>query len=113
MYQALSAAELLADVPDAALRETRDAIPASRLADYADGVRRAQRPARAVQRAIEFVSGRDDLMTRCTRAIARAPRFADALAAVTADIPPLRVLRGAAHASLGGALIATRAGSRA
>ncbi|HEX6642821.1 MAG TPA: hypothetical protein VF215_17015, partial [Thermoanaerobaculia bacterium] len=80
---------------------------ASELAPYARWLRRARGPARGVQRLVEGVTARPKLMNACARAIDRAPRFADALVAVTGDIAPVRSLAGRPLMALGAAAART------
>jgi menaquinone-9 beta-reductase len=113
VYQALSGGERLARVLDDALRTDARTIGADALAPYARWLARTRRPARTVQRAIEFVTSRPRLMARCTRALERAPLFADTLVAVTGDIAPARALVGRPLLSVAGAFIETRSRSTA
>ena len=102
---ALEAGERLAGVAAEALDYAGESVPARRLRPYARWVARAHRPARGVQRAIEFVTARPSLMRRFTIALNDAPAFADALIATTGDLAPVRSLAGAPAASLGLALL--------
>lgn len=102
---ALTGAERLAAVAADALDASGDGVSARRLQSYARWATRTRRPARAVQRAIEFVTARPPLMNRFAVALDDAPAFADALIATTGDIAPVRSLAGAPLASLGLALL--------
>ena len=113
VYQALAGAEQLARVLDGALRTDARTVSASALRPYAKWLTRTRRPARTVQRAIEFVTARPRLMARCTRALERAPLFADTLIAVTGDLAPARSLIGRPLLSAAGAFIETRSRSSA
>ncbi|HEX6589570.1 MAG TPA: NAD(P)/FAD-dependent oxidoreductase [Longimicrobiales bacterium] len=75
------------------------------LAPYARWLRSRRRPARTVQRAIEYVTARPRLMNRVSRAIGRAPAFGDALVAVTGDIAPARSLFGRPLLDLGAGVV--------
>ena len=113
VYQALTGAERLAHVLGAALRSDALTVSASALRPYADWLMRTRRPARTVQRAIEYVTARPRLMARCTRALGRAPLFADTLVAVTGDLVPARSLIGRPLLSVATAFIETRSRSTA
>lgn len=90
---AIAAAMRLAEVVERALQRSGPVL-APALADYAAWVSRTRRPARAVQRVIEYVTARPALMNRLTRSIRSAPGFADVLVGVTGDIAPTHSLMG-------------------
>lgn len=101
---AIGGALRLATAADVALRRP-GGVRAADLSEYCAWIGRARRPARAVQRAIEYVTARPRLMSRFTRALDRAPHFADALIAVTGDIAPARSLAGRPLLELGAAFM--------
>ena len=99
IHQALRSAELLVPVLVNALAGAH--VSARALRAYAIRRRRLLRGTRAVQRLIETVLAQPRLANRAIARIARAPRFADALIAVTGDTrSPARLLSPAALLSL-------------
>lgn len=90
IYHALAGAELLAEQASAALAGPR--ADRAALRTYAAEHRRLTRPARRVQRMIEFVCARPRLADLAFRRIGRRPDIARALVGVTGDIMPPRSL---------------------
>jgi flavin-dependent dehydrogenase len=90
IYHALAGAELLAEQASAALAGPR--ADRAALRTYAAEHRRLTRPARRVQRMIEFVCARPRLADLAFRRIGRRPHIARALVGVTGDIMPPRSL---------------------
>ena len=105
VYQAMSGGMHLADVADRALRARSGQVRVRELRPYARWLRATWRPARAVQRSIEYVTARPALMGRLVRAIEAAPAFGDTLIAVTGDVVPARRLIGSAVVPLTVALL--------
>lgn len=99
IFQALACAEQLAlAIDDALCGATSDARA---LARYAAAHRRIVRPARRLQRTIEFVLSRPGLADRAIERLAAAPAAADALVAVAGDLlPPVALLSPRALLSL-------------
>ncbi|MBX6362490.1 MAG: FAD-dependent monooxygenase [Gemmatimonadetes bacterium] len=89
IFQALATAEIAAEEARRCLHES--AAPPL-LRRYAARRRRLLRGPRALQHAIEAVLARPALSDVAVRRIAHAPRFADALVAVTGDLAPVRTL---------------------
>jgi geranylgeranyl reductase family protein len=91
IYQALAGAEMLAEetIP---LLQARTAITRAALAGYARRHTALVRDARRLQRTIDVVLSRPRLASTFVRRIARTPRFAEALVAVTGDLLPARSL---------------------
>ncbi len=85
IFQALIGAQLLAAAATRALSARQAGQP---LHAYAVQQRRLAGGARRVQRGIEFVCARPGYAERCIAALARAPRAAARLIAVTADLSP-------------------------
>lgn len=81
IYQALAAAELLADLSTT-----------GRLRDYERSYRALTTPARRVQKLVEFVCARPHLADRSFAALAQTPALASRLIAVTGDLRPARDL---------------------
>lgn len=90
IFQALAGALALAESADDALRAGHPIVPPLR--PYARRHARIVRGARAVQRAIDFVTSRPSLADRAIRRLADAPATATTLVAVTGDILPARSL---------------------
>lgn len=90
IHHAITGAEILAEVADAALR-TGD-LSAKRLRPYSRGHAAMIRGAHAVQYLIETVISRPRLADLAIRRLARNPAAAEALVAVTADLRPARSL---------------------
>lgn len=97
---AIAGAMRLAEVAERALQRSGPILTPG-LADYAAWVSRRRRPARAVQRVIEYVTARPALMNRLTRSIGSTPAFADVLVGVTGDIAPAHSLVGRPLLSVG------------
>ncbi|HUP89279.1 MAG TPA: NAD(P)/FAD-dependent oxidoreductase [Longimicrobiales bacterium] len=84
IYQALAGAELLATHLGNALRDSRQA--SDELRQYARGQRAVTRPARRLQRAIEYFCARRPLGRNAFALLGRHPFFAQRLIAATADV---------------------------
>ena len=92
IYQALVTGEMLAYSAGTALRKSGQ-VSAKDLVTFRNAQRIVTRPARAVQRIIEFVCARPRLADRIFVKFAREESIARALIGVTADlIPPRRLL---------------------
>ena len=86
IYHALAGAELLADHAAAALTSRR--LDQAALERYATAHRRLTRPARRVQRLIEFACARPRVANLTFARIAQRPDLARALIGVTGDLLP-------------------------
>lgn len=90
IYRALRGAELAAPVAIGALRDGE--ATARALAPYEAARRAAFGPGERLQKVIEGFVSRPALMRPVAALLARRPRLADALVAVTGDLRPLRSL---------------------
>jgi flavin-dependent dehydrogenase len=90
VFQAMAAAAVLARSIEAALH--RGDTRAGAFGDYVRARAALLRPARLVQRGIEYVLRRPTLANRAIARIHRAPRFGHAILSVTGDVAPLRAL---------------------
>ncbi len=91
VYQALAGAEMLAEEITPLLR-AHQPITHAALAGYARRHKLLVRDARRLQHAIDLVLSRPRFASAFVRAIARAPRVAETLVAVTGDLLPARSL---------------------
>lgn len=108
VYQALAGGERIARIAGDALIGGTGVVRKASLRPYARWLGGTRRPARAVQRAIEYVTAHPLLMNRLVPALERTPSFADALVATTGDIAPVRSLAGPPLAALGHAFVRGR-----
>ncbi|MGH7504071.1 MAG: NAD(P)/FAD-dependent oxidoreductase, partial [Longimicrobiales bacterium] len=90
IYQAMAAAELLAEEAATALRAGH--VSATRLGAYQRRRARLLRGTRLVQRGIDAVIRRPALADRAIRRIRRSPAVGGALLAVTGDLAPAAAL---------------------